>query len=69
MWLKAVRSDNARKSIDVLKKYNRAQLQADKSMQELSTPQKKERGDAMKRRKMLQDFDTKDDNDVTNYGG
>jgi hypothetical protein len=67
--MQSIRSENARKTLDQLKKHNRAKLHVDKLADALTTPHKKERNVALKRRKMLQDIGKKGDDEVIDIVG
>ena len=64
-----IRGDNARKTLDQLKKYNRAKLHIDKTADALTTPIKNERDEAKKRRKMLQSIGKKSDDELVDIVG
>jgi hypothetical protein len=58
----AIRSNNARESLNIIKKYNSKKLHNNKVRAQLTTPQKAARADAKKRKTMLKECAAMDDN-------
>jgi hypothetical protein len=67
----AIRSNNARESLNIIKKYNSKKLHNDtvRVRAQLTTPQKAKRVDAKKRKTMLKECAAMDDNELSDLFG
>jgi hypothetical protein len=65
----AIRSNNVRESLNIIKKYNSEKLHNDKMRAQLTTPQKAERADAKKQKTMLKECAAMDDNELSDLFG